>query len=109
MGVTGGAASHPHTHSIDGHSHSLADGNPTGIARITLNSGKVYQQKVNGVNGWTSDTNNDTGATNSVNNGGMTSGTALAGNTKTGGSGNTGSDSTSALPPYLNVAYIIKT
>jgi microcystin-dependent protein len=109
MGSSGGASTHPHTHSIADHSHSLANGNPPAFAKMTLNSGKVYEQKINGVNSWQSDTNNDTGGTNNANTGGLTSGAMLGGNTNKQGSGNTGSDSTSTLPPYLNIAFIIKT
>lgn len=109
MGQTGGASTHPHTHTVSDHAHSLANGSPAAFAKITLNSGKVYMQKINGVNSWQADTNNDTGGTNNSNTSGLTSGAMLGGNTNKSGGGNTGSDSTSTLPPYLNMAYIIKT
>jgi len=109
MGQSGGSDTHPHTHTVSSHAHSLSGGSPDAYAKLTLNSGKVYMQKINGVNTWTSDTNNDTGGTNSASTGGLTAGVMLAGNTKSSGSGNTGQDKTDAKPPYLNLAYIIKT
>lgn len=109
MGQTGGAATHPHTHTVPDHAHSLAHGSPDGFAKMTLNSGKVYEQKINGVDSWQADTNNDTGGTNNANTSGFTAGVMLGGNTAKSGAGNSGSDSTSTLPPYLNMAYIIKT
>jgi microcystin-dependent protein len=110
MGSKGGSGTHPHTHTVPSHAHTLSGGNPEAIARITMNSGKVYMQKDDGADGWQADTNVDiSGSVNNVNTSGFTSGARIVGNSKTGGSGNTGSDSTSTLPPYLNVAYIIKT
>ena len=109
MGQTGGAETHPHTHTVSDHAHSLANGSPVAFAKLTLNSGKVYMQKINGLNSWQADTNNDTGGTNNTNTSGLTAGVMLGGNTKSSGGGKTGSDNTSDLPPYLNLAYIIKT
>lgn len=109
MGQTGGAATHPHTHTVSDHAHALFGGSPLGFAKMTLNSGKVYENKVNGVNSWTADTDATAASTTAENTTGLTSGAQLGGNSAANGNGNTGSDSTSTLPPYLNMAYIIKT
>jgi microcystin-dependent protein len=109
MGQTGGAATHPHTHTVSSHAHTLSGGSPEGIARITMSSGKLYMVKDDGADSWSADTDTSISGPTSEGHSGLTSGARLVGNSKTGGSGNTGSDSTSTLPPYLNMAYIIKT
>jgi microcystin-dependent protein len=119
-GSTGGAASHTHSFSDGGHTHSSAthyhglSGN--GQARIHFGTSHIWMDSSSAGASWTSDTNSGWGGGNDLPNvGGNSNGAALGGTTDNATPGATGSGtangttgSASSLPPYLGVQYIIK-
>jgi microcystin-dependent protein len=94
LGGTGGAASHD---------HDLVGGTPTGIAQITIITGPGPNTQINRVTGqptYTANFQATTGSSNTTSESNpITSGALLSGHTA----------SSSNLPPYLNLNFIIKT
>lgn len=118
-GATGGATTHTHTlptHTHAAHQHGLSGGSPTGFAKIYVAPGtapNLFMDRITGVaTAWNADAHSDVNTVLSTVNT-HTQGARLQGNTGDGGGStvNTGgspSDATSALPPYVNLNFIIK-
>jgi microcystin-dependent protein len=118
LGFEGGSDSHVHTvtahsHEIENHDHELSGGTSPAKAHIYLGgSGNIYEEKITGVDSYVltehASTPNITGDSGTTTTGVKITGRSSNGGNNTGNGGNN-ANSTTVLPPYLNLNFIIKT
>lgn len=106
IGVLGGSDTHVHT--VADHDHQVDGGSSPAVARITMNATaapNIFMDRVSGVTSWPPTLNGDvSGGTGSSSN--QTGGARVVGRTATGA---VVTQAANNDPPYINLAFIIKT